>query len=84
MFEVDFIHDWTVKGGVFRVLSVVDEYTREVHALLVERLWILNIDCNQIMPFLLCRNDAIRVVSKNSNLRFEAIRHFPDSPGTPS
>ena len=33
----DFIHDWTVKGGAFRVLSVVDEYTREVHALHVER-----------------------------------------------
>src|SRR5690606_6794745 len=25
----DFIHDWTLKGGAFRVLSVVDEYTRE-------------------------------------------------------
>lgn len=33
----DFIHDWTVKGGAFRVLSIVDEYTREVHALHVER-----------------------------------------------
>lgn len=33
----DFIHDWTVKGGAFRVLSVVDEYTREVHALHVDR-----------------------------------------------
>ena len=33
----DFIHDWTVKGGAFRVLSVVDEYTRETHALHVER-----------------------------------------------
>ena len=33
----DFIHDWTVKGGAFRVLSVVDEYTRETHALHVDR-----------------------------------------------
>jgi len=33
----DFIYDWTVKGGAFRVLSVVDEYTREVHALHVNR-----------------------------------------------
>ncbi len=33
----DFIHDVTVKGGSFRVLSVVDEYTREVLALHVER-----------------------------------------------
>lgn len=33
----DFIHDWTLKGGAFRVLSVVDEYTREVLALHVER-----------------------------------------------
>ncbi len=33
----DFIHDWTVKGGAFRVLSIVDEYTREVHALHVDR-----------------------------------------------
>lgn len=29
----DFIHDSTVKGGSFRVLSIVDEYTREVLAL---------------------------------------------------
>ena len=33
----DFIHDWTVKGGAFRVLSIVEEYTREVHALHVDR-----------------------------------------------
>jgi putative transposase len=33
----DFIHDTTVKGGSFRVLSVVDEYTRETHALHVDR-----------------------------------------------
>lgn len=33
----DFIHDWTVKGGAFRVLSVVDEHTREVLALHVDR-----------------------------------------------
>lgn len=32
----DFIHDWTLKGGAFRVLSVVDEYTREAHALHVD------------------------------------------------
>ena len=29
----DFIHDSTVKGGSLRILSVVDEYTRETHAL---------------------------------------------------
>ncbi len=29
----DFIHDVTVKGGSFRVLSVVDEYTRECLAI---------------------------------------------------
>ena len=33
----DFIHDWTLKGGSFRVLSVVDEYTREVLALHADR-----------------------------------------------
>ena len=33
----DFIHDWTVKGGAFRVLSVVDEFTREAHTLHVDR-----------------------------------------------
>ena len=32
-----FIHDWTVKGGNYRVLSVVDEFTRETHALHVDR-----------------------------------------------
>ena len=29
----DFIHDSTIKGGSFRALSVVDEYTRETHEL---------------------------------------------------
>lgn len=29
----DFIHDSTVKGGSFRALSVVDEYTREAYEL---------------------------------------------------
>lgn len=33
VWTLDFIHDTTVKGGSFRVLSVVDEYTREVLAL---------------------------------------------------
>jgi putative transposase len=33
----DFIHDWTVKGGPIRILGVVDEYTRETHALHVDR-----------------------------------------------
>lgn len=33
----DFIHDTTLKGGSYRTLSVVDEYTREVHALHVAR-----------------------------------------------
>jgi len=33
----DFIHDTTIKEGSYRVLSVVDEYTREVHALHVAR-----------------------------------------------
>ena len=37
MWSWDFIYDWTVKGGAFRVLSVVDEYTRETHALHVDR-----------------------------------------------
>jgi len=33
----DFIHDWTLKGGNCRILSVVDEYTRECHLLHVDR-----------------------------------------------
>ena len=33
----DFIHDTTIKGGSYRVLSMIDEYTREVHALHVAR-----------------------------------------------
>ena len=33
----DFIHDWTLKGGSCRILSVVDEYTRECHLLHVDR-----------------------------------------------
>ena len=33
----DFIHNNTERGGSIRILSLVDEYTREVHALQVER-----------------------------------------------
>jgi len=33
----DFIHDWTVKGGSYRILSIVDEYTRQAHCLHVNR-----------------------------------------------
>ena len=33
----DFIHDWTLKGGNCRILSVVEEYTRECHQLHVDR-----------------------------------------------
>jgi putative transposase len=33
----DFIHDWTLKGGSCRILSVVDEYTRQAHCLHVAR-----------------------------------------------
>ncbi|MDB4663716.1 IS3 family transposase, partial [Verrucomicrobia bacterium] len=33
----DFIHDWTVKGGSYRVLSIVNEYTRQARYLHVNR-----------------------------------------------
>ncbi|MDB4705592.1 DDE-type integrase/transposase/recombinase [Verrucomicrobia bacterium] len=33
----DFIHEWTFKGGSCRILSVVDEYTRQAHCLHVAR-----------------------------------------------
>ena len=33
----DFVHDTTVRGGSIRILSLVDEYTREAHALHVDR-----------------------------------------------
>ena len=33
----DFIHDWTVKGGSYRILSIVDEYTRQAYCLHVDR-----------------------------------------------
>lgn len=33
----DFIHDWKPKGGSCRILSVVDEYTRQAHCLHVAR-----------------------------------------------
>lgn len=33
----DFIHDHTVRGGSIRILSLVDEYTREAHELYVDR-----------------------------------------------
>ena len=33
----DFVHDTTLKGGSIRILSLVDEFTREVYALHVDR-----------------------------------------------
>ena len=33
----DFIHDWTLKGGIYLILSVVDEYTRQAHCFHVAR-----------------------------------------------
>jgi len=33
----DFIHDHTTRGGSMRILSLVDEYTRETHELYVDR-----------------------------------------------
>lgn len=33
----DFIHDRTVRGGSLKILSVIDEYTRECHRFQVER-----------------------------------------------
>ena len=33
----DFIHDRTVRGGSCRILSIVDEFTRECHLLYVDR-----------------------------------------------
>lgn len=53
----DFIHDWTLKGGAFRVLSIVDEYTREVHALYVDRN-IGSRKVRQVMEELICRQGA--------------------------
>jgi hypothetical protein len=37
----DFIHDWTLKGGSCRILSVVDEYTRQAHCLNRDQMWTL-------------------------------------------
>ena len=37
MWTWDFIHDWTIKGGSCRILSIVDEYTRQARCLHVER-----------------------------------------------
>ena len=33
----DFIYDWTVRGGTLKMLTVVDEYTRENHLIHVDR-----------------------------------------------
>ena len=33
----EFIHHWTLKGGSCRIVSVVDECTRESHLLHVDR-----------------------------------------------
>ena len=44
----DFIHDSTVKGGSFRALTVVDEYTREVYELHPAR----NIESGKVLELL--------------------------------
>ena len=33
----DFVHDRTIKGGALKMLTLVDEYTRECHVIHVER-----------------------------------------------
>lgn len=89
----DFIHDTTVKGGSYRTLSVVDEYTREVHALHVAR----NIGSGkvrEVMEKLIDRHGAPGYIRSDNGpefvaksiqswLAFENIRTLYIDPGCP-
>jgi transposase InsO family protein len=67
----DFIHDWSVKGGAFRVLSVVDEYTREVHALHVAR-HIGSGKVQEVMEELVARHGAPGYIRSDNGPEFVA------------
>ena len=69
----DFIHDWTVKGGAFRVLSVVDEYTREVHALHVDRN-IGSMKVSELMEKLVRRHGAPAYIRSDNGPEFVATQ----------
>lgn len=69
----DFIHDWTLKGGAFRVLSVVDEYTREAHALHVDR-HIGSGKVIEVMEELVARHGAPAYIRSDNGPEFVARR----------
>lgn len=89
----DFIHDRTIHGGSFRVLSVVDEYTREVLALHVAR----NIGSGkvlEVMDGLIERHGAPGYIRSDNGPEFvakhlqawlagEAIKTLYIDPGCP-
>jgi transposase InsO family protein len=89
----DFIHDWTVKGGAFRVLSVVDEYTRETHGLHVDRHIGAKKVC-EVMKQLISQHGAPRYIRSDNGPEFvanlmrdwlenEGIKTLYIDPGSP-
>jgi putative transposase len=89
----DFIHDWTVKGGAFRVLSVVDEYTRETHGLHVDRHIGAKKVC-EVMKQLIGQHGAPRYIRSDNGPEFvanlmrdwlenEGIKTLYIDPGSP-
>lgn len=89
----DFIHDWTVKGGAIRILSVVDEYTRETHALHVDRS-IGSRKVREVMEGLIARHGAPAYIRSDNGPEFiarllrewlaqERIKTLYIEPGSP-
>lgn len=72
----DFIHDWTMKGGAFRVLSVVDEHTREVLALHVDR-HIGSRKVREVMDGLIAEHGAPGFIRSDNGPEFVA-RHLQE------
>ncbi len=68
----DFIHDVTVKGGSFRVLSVVDEYTRELLALHADR-HIGSGKVREVMERLVAGYGAPGYIRSDNGLEFVAL-----------
>ena len=67
----DFIHDSTVKGGSLRILSVVDEYTRETHALYPARN-IVSGKVLKVMNSLIARHGAPDHIRSDNGPEFVA------------
>lgn len=89
----DFIADATVRGGALRMLTILDEYTRECHVLWVERAlksedvlrWLQKAVEEQGAPEYLRSDNGSEFIAKivQQWLKAKAIRTIYIEPGSP-